>query len=92
LRKASLRDIILFSLSAIILAFFIDYLFYINLRVLDSLTVLAWGVLRMYTPTVATYIIGGLNPIKSSLKVSRRVIYLYFVAPFITFLAFLFYI
>lgn len=92
MHSTSLRDIILFSLITIILVFFIDYLFYLNLGVLDSLTLLAWGALRMYTPTVTTYIIGGLNPIKSSLKVSRRVIYLYFLAPFVTFLTFSFYI
>lgn len=83
-----MKDIVFFSLMAIALALLIDFVFYIGLVSLNNLTILVWGFLRMYTPTLATYIIGGWEAVKNSLKINRRVAYLYFAAPMITFLTF----
>lgn len=45
----------------------------------------------MYTPAFATYVGGGWNAVKDSLKINKAVVYLYFAAPLITFLIFSFY-
>ncbi|MEM2470021.1 MAG: CPBP family intramembrane glutamic endopeptidase [Nitrososphaerota archaeon] len=88
----NIKDILYFSLTAILLASLVDYVFYIGLISLNGSSILVWGFLRMYTPAFSTYIVGGWSEVKNSLKISRPVFYLYFVAPLITFLTFSIYL
>lgn len=82
-----LRDILVYSLIAILLALVIDYVFYIIGSLQSQTSIMAWGFLRMYTPTVAALLLGGPSLLKKYLQINGRVAIVYLAAPFITFAA-----
>jgi membrane protease YdiL (CAAX protease family) len=82
-----LRNIVIFSLIAIVLALIIDYAFYAVDGLKDTMGALVWGFIRMYTPTAAALIVGGPSLLKKYLRINGRVAIVYLAAPFITFAA-----
>jgi len=82
-----LRNIVIFSLIAIVLALIVDYAFYVVKGLQDTTGTLVWGFIRMYTPTAAALIVGGPSLLKKYLRINGRVAIVYLAAPFITFVA-----
>jgi hypothetical protein len=82
-----LRNIVIFSLIAIVLALIIDYAFQAVDGLRDAAGTLVWGLIRMYTPTAAALIVGGPSMLKKYLRIDGRVAIVYLAAPFITFAA-----
>ncbi|MEN2974318.1 MAG: CPBP family intramembrane glutamic endopeptidase [Candidatus Caldarchaeales archaeon] len=85
--KSLVREITLFFMVSIILATLIDFVFYFFGGLQDNSRVLLWGLLRMYTPTVAVAVVQGLPTIKRYLHFNKRVILIYLLSPLITYLA-----
>lgn len=82
-----LRDILVYSLIAILLALIVDYVFYFIGNLQSQTSILAWGFLRMYSPTVAVLVLCGPSSLKKYLRINGRVAITYLAAPFITFAA-----
>jgi len=82
-----LRDIVIFSLIAIVLALIVDYTFYTVKGLQEPTGTLVWGFIRMYTPTAAVLIMGGPSLLKKYLRINGRAVIVYLAAPFITFVA-----
>ncbi|MCS7145785.1 MAG: CPBP family intramembrane glutamic endopeptidase [Nitrososphaerota archaeon] len=89
---AATRDrVLLFSILSLILAALVDVAFYLLGGLANPFAGLAWGALRMYTPTVSALLVGDSETLKRALRFSMKAFVYFLTSPLIAFAALLLY-
>ncbi|MFN3805207.1 MAG: type II CAAX prenyl endopeptidase Rce1 family protein [Pyrobaculum sp.] len=84
-----------YVVSSMALAALVDVAFYGMLTsgdvVVRTAAFLAWGGLRMYSPTVAVILAAGIKAVREALRIDARAAVMYLTSPLVAYLALAFY-